>query len=76
MAKNTTKAIQTSLESQQNPAQTKATLVELEERARRVEDIRGETVDSKHKASVIMGVLDMDTLKAVSQTEGSCKDAE
>ena len=60
----------------QNPAQTKAKLVELEEKARRIEDILGETVDSKHKASVIMGVLDMDTLRAVSQTEGSCKDAE
>ena len=60
----------------QNPAQTKAKLVELEEKARRIEDILGESVDSKHKASVIMGVLDMDTLRAVSQTEGSCKDAE
>ena len=44
--------------------------------ARRIEDILGEAVDNKHKASVIMGVLDMDTLRAVSQTEGSCKDAE
>ena len=60
----------------QTPAQTKAKLVELEEKARRIEDILGEAVDNKHKASVIMGVLDMDTLRAVSQTEGSCKDAE
>ena len=60
----------------QSPAQTKAKLVELEEKARRIEDILGETVDNKHKASVMMGVLDLDTLRAVSQMEGSCKDAE
>ena len=35
----------------QSPAQTKAKLVELEEKARLIEDILGETVDNKHKAS-------------------------
>ena len=53
------------------PAETKTLLVELEERAKRVEDITGERIDNRHMMSVIMGILDSETMKHTAQHQGT-----
>ena len=53
------------------PAKTKTLLVELEERAKRVEEITGERIDNRHMMSVIMGILDSETMKHTAQHQGS-----
>ena len=45
------------------PAETKTLLVELDERAKRVEEITGARTDNRHMMSVIMGILDSETMK-------------
>ena len=40
------------------PGETKALLVELDERAKRVEEAAGEPIDNRHRMSVAMGVID------------------
>ena len=40
------------------PGETKALLVELDERAKRVEEATGEPIDNRHRMSVVMGIID------------------
>ena len=54
-----------------NPKETKAILVELEERAKKVEEITQNRVDDRHLMSVIMGILDTETLKHTAQYQGA-----
>jgi hypothetical protein len=56
------------------PAETRTLMLELEERAKRVEELTGETVDDRHMMSVIMGILDQDTLKHTVQYQGTKAD--
>jgi hypothetical protein len=51
-------------------SETKNLLVELEEKAKRVEEITGERIDNRHMMSVIMGILDTETLKHTAQFQG------
>ena len=44
-------------------SETKALLVELDERAKRVEEITGERIENRHTMSVAMGVLDSESMK-------------
>ena len=46
-----------------NPAETRALMLELEERARRVEEMTEQAPDERHTLSIIMGILDSETLK-------------
>jgi len=54
-----------------NPQETRSLMVELEERAKRVEEISGEQIDSRHEMSVIVGILDPETLKHTAQFQGA-----
>ena len=45
------------------PAETKTLLVELEERAKRVEEITGGRIDNRHMMSAMMGIVDSETTK-------------
>ena len=54
-----------------NPSETKTLLVELEEKAKKVEEITGERIYNRHMMSVIMGILDIETLKHTAQSQGS-----
>ena len=47
---------------------------ELEERAKRADELTGEPVDDRHMMSVIMGILDQDTLKHTVQYQGTKAD--
>ena len=53
------------------PAETKALLVELDERAKRVEEITGERIENRHMMSVVMGVLDSESMKHTAQFQGA-----
>ena len=59
-----------------NTMETNNLLVELEEKAKRVEDVTGERIDNRHMMSVIMGILDTETLKHTAQYQGSKVKAE
>ena len=59
-----------------NTTETKTLMLELEERAKRVEDITEEPIDDKHAMSVIVGILDTETLKHTAQYQGAKKDIE
>ena len=50
-----------------NLQETKALIMELEEKQKIVEEVLGEGLGEGHAASVIMGVLDQETMKYVSQ---------
>ena len=56
--------------------ETKKMMVELDEKAKRVEDLTGKAVDSRHAMSVIVGVLDMETLKHTATFQGADADVE
>ena len=45
------------------PTETRSMMLELEERARRVEEMTETPPDDRHVMSVIMGILDSETLK-------------
>ena len=47
-----------------NPKETRALMLGLEERARRVEEITGKPIDENHTRSVMVGILGSETLKA------------
>ena len=53
-----------------NPRETKGLMVELGERARRVEEITGRPVEERHAMSVIAGILDPETQKYTAQYQG------
>ena len=57
-----------------NTMETKTLMLELEERAKRVEDITEEPIDDKHAMSVIVGILDTETLKHTAQYQGAKKE--
>ena len=59
-----------------NAMETKALMVELEERAKRVEEITGERVDARHAMSVIVGIMDTETLKHTAQFQGAKADVD
>ena len=50
------------------PQETKALLVELDGRAKRVEKITGERIENRHMMSVVMGVLDSESMKHTYST--------
>ena len=54
-----------------SPAETRTLMVELEERSKRVEEVTGEAVEAKHEMSVIVGILDAETLKHTAQYQGA-----
>jgi hypothetical protein len=56
-----------------NPAETKALMLELDERARRVEEMTEAAPDDRHVMSVIMGILDSETLKHTIHFQGMKK---
>ena len=43
------------------PKETRALMVELEEKAKRMEEITGEPIEDGHYKSVIFGMIDMET---------------
>ena len=53
-----------------NPRETKALMVELTERARRVEEVTGRPVEERHAMSVIAGIIDPETQKYTAQFQG------
>ena len=53
------------------PQKTKALLVELDERAKRVEEVTGERIENRHMMSVVMGVLDSESMKHTAQYQGA-----
>jgi len=59
-----------------NTSETKNLLVELEEKAKRVEEVTGERIDNRHMMSVLMGILDTETMKHTAQFQGSKVKAE
>ena len=46
-------------------AETRSLMIEFEEKAKRIGEVTGEAVDERHAKSVLMGILDMETLKHV-----------
>jgi hypothetical protein len=48
--------------------ETKAFIMEMEEKAKKVEEILGKPIEAGHAASVIAGILDSETLKHILQT--------
>ena len=59
-----------------NPMETRTLMLELEERARKVEELTGNPPDERHTMSVIMGILDSDTLKHTIQFQGVKKNVD
>ena len=56
--------------------ETKALLVELDERAKRVEEVTGEPIDNRHRMSVVMGVIDSESMKHTAQFQGAKQRAD
>ena len=54
------------------PKETRTLMVELEEKAKRMEEITGEPIEEGHYKSVVTGMIDMETLRqTVEHQEGS-----
>ena len=53
-----------------NPKETRALMIELGERARRVEEVTGKAVENRHAMSVISGIVDPETAKHTAQYQG------
>ena len=53
------------------PAETKTLLVELDERAKRVEEITGERIENRRMMCAVMGVLDSESMKHTAQYQGA-----
>ena len=53
------------------PSESKTLLLELDERARRVEDVTGEAIENRHRMSVVMGVIDAESMKHTSAHQGA-----
>jgi hypothetical protein len=45
-----------------NPSETRAMMLELEERAQRIEEMTEQAPEERHTMSIIMGILDIETL--------------
>ena len=53
------------------PTETKRLLIELSERAKRVEEVTGAAVEDRHAMSVLCGLLDPETAKHTAQYQGA-----
>ena len=49
------------------PKETRALMVELEEKAKKMEEITGESIEEGHYKSVIAGMIDLETLKQTAE---------
>lgn len=58
------------------PKETKALLIELNERAKRVEEVTGHPVEERHAMSVMAGILDPETSKHTAQYQGAKSSVE
>ena len=58
------------------PNESKALLTELDERAKRVEEVTGEPIDNRHRMSVIMGAIDSESMKHTSLFQGAKQRAD
>ena len=54
-----------------NPAETRNMMVDFEEKARKVQEITGEAVNNTHAMSVLVGIVDAETLKYTAQFQGA-----
>ena len=59
-----------------NPSESKALLTELDERAKRAEEATGEPIDNRHRMSVIMGIIDSESMKHTSAFQGAKQRAD
>jgi hypothetical protein len=59
-----------------NMTETKALITEMEDKAKKAEDISGESIGKAHAGSVIMGILDHETLKHVAMNPENIKEPE
>ena len=59
-----------------NFAETRSLMIELEDRARKIEDITGKRVDDRHAMSVIVSVVDMETMKHTAAYQGAGADID
>ena len=48
----------------------------MEDKARQAEEVSGELIVKAHAASVLMGIMDNETLKHVAMIQGAMKDPE
>ena len=53
------------------PAETKTLLLELDERARRVEEVTGEPIGNSHRMSVVMGLIDPEAMRHTAAFSGA-----
>ena len=58
------------------PQEAKALLLELDERAKRVEEVTGEAIENRHRMSVVMGVLDSESMKHTAAFQGAKQRAD
>ena len=54
-----------------SPAETKTLLLELDERARRVEEVTGEPIGNNHRMSVVMGLIDAESMRHTAAFGGA-----
>jgi len=54
-----------------SPQETKALLLELDERARRVEEVTGEAIGNSHRMSVVMGLIDAESMRHTAAHGGT-----
>ena len=54
----------------QTPTETKNMLLEFNPRAKKVEEITGSSVDSRHALSVMVGILDAERVKQLWKQRG------
>ena len=54
-----------------SPQETKALLLELDERARRVEEVTGEAIGNSHRMSVVMGLIDAESMRHTAAHSGA-----
>jgi hypothetical protein len=53
-----------------NPSETRTMLLELEERSRRIEEMTGQAPEDRHTMSIVMGIIDLETLKHTAHFQG------
>ena len=54
-----------------SPQESKTLLLELDERARRVEEVTGEPIDNRHRMSVVMGLIDAESMRHTTAHQGA-----
>ena len=58
------------------PQEAKVLLLELDERAKRVEEVTGEAIENRHRMSVAVGVLDSESVKHTAAFQGAKQRAD